>query len=36
MGCRFSHWPCHYYGNGRNYCLIGHALGEAMKELCPP
>jgi hypothetical protein len=32
----FSHWPCHYYGNGRNYCLIGHGLGEAMKELCQP
>lgn len=28
----FSHWPCHYYGNGRNYCLIGYGLGEAMKE----
>jgi alpha-galactosidase len=32
----FSHWPCHYYGNGRNYCLIGHGLGEAMKDLCKP
>jgi len=32
----FSHWPCHYYGNGRNYYLIGYALGEAMKELCQP
>ena len=32
----FSHWPCHYYGNGRNYCLIGYGLGEAMKELCQP
>jgi hypothetical protein len=32
----FSHWPCHYYGNGRNYCLIGYGLGEAMKDLCKP
>ena len=32
----FSHWPCHYYGNGRNYCLIGYGLGEAMKELWRP
>ena len=32
----FSHWPCHYYGSGRTYCLVGHGLGEAMKELCKP
>ncbi|MCR4413627.1 MAG: sialate O-acetylesterase [Thermoguttaceae bacterium] len=32
----FSHWPCHYYGSGRTYCLIGYGLGEAMKELGPP
>ena len=28
-----SHWECHYFGSGRTYCLIGHGLGEAMKEL---
>ncbi len=28
-----SHWPCHYYGSARTYCLIGHALAEGMKEL---
>jgi alpha-galactosidase len=28
-----SHWECHYFGSGRVYCLIGHGLGEAMKEL---
>jgi len=28
-----SHWPCHYFGSGRTYALIGYGLGEAMKEL---
>jgi len=28
-----SHWECHYFGSGKVYCLIGHGLGEAMKEL---
>jgi hypothetical protein len=31
-----SHWECHYFGSARTYCLIGSALGEAMKELCKP
>jgi hypothetical protein len=25
-----SHWECHYFGNARVYCLVGHGLAEAM------
>jgi len=28
-----SHWPCHYYGSARVYCMVGYSLGEAMKPL---
>lgn len=28
-----SHWPCHYFGSARVYCLVGNGLAEAMKEL---
>ena len=31
-----SHWPCHYYGSGRTYCLIGYGLAEAIKEILTP
>jgi len=28
-----SHWPCHYWGSARIYCLVGNGLAEAMKGL---
>jgi hypothetical protein len=28
-----SHWPCHYYGSARVYCMVGYSLAEAMKPL---
>ena len=25
-----GHWECHYNGSAANYCLVGHALAEAL------
>jgi len=30
---RGGHWSCHYNGSATTYCLVGHALAEALRTM---